>query len=94
MNNYFRVLGVKSNANENDIKKAYRRLSNQYQPDKLLGVSEEERELAASKLHQVKQAYEVLSDPQRRAAFIKDFNNVIVTDPAAAMQDMWDQFYP
>ena len=43
MNNYFRVLGVKSNASENDIKKAYRRLSNQYHPDKLHGASEEER---------------------------------------------------
>ncbi|MGL5709130.1 MAG: J domain-containing protein, partial [Aeromonas sp.] len=41
-----------------------------------------------------KQAYEVLSDPKQRAAFIKDFNNVIVTDPASAMQEMWDQFYP
>ncbi|AUZ76747.1 molecular chaperone DnaJ [Aeromonas hydrophila] len=94
MNNYFRVLGVKSNASENDIKKAYRRLSNQYHPDKLHGASEEEKEQAALKLHQVKQAYEVLSDPKQRAAFIKDFNNVIVTDPAAAMQEMWDQFYP
>ena len=94
MNNYFRVLGVKSNASENDIKKAYRRLSNQYHPDKLLGVTDEEREQAAIKLHQVKQAYEVLSDPKARAAFLKDFNNVIVTDPASAMQEMWDQFYP
>ena len=94
MNNYFRVLGVKSNASENDIKKAYRRLSNQYHPDKLHGASEEEKEQAAARLHQVKQAYEVLSDPKQRAAFIKDINNVNVTDPAAAMQEMWDQFYP
>ena len=94
MNNYFRVLGVKSNASENDIKKAYRRLSNQYHPDKLIGATDEEKEQAAIKLHQVKKAYEVLSDPKARAAFIKDFNNVIVTDPAAAMQEMWDQFYP
>ena len=86
MNNYFRVLGVKSNASENDIKKAYRRLSNQYHPDKLHGASEEEKEQAAIKLHQVKKAYDVLSDPKARAAFIKDFNNVIpapsTTSPA------------
>ncbi len=36
----------------------------------------------------------MLSNPKQRAAFIKDFNNVIVTDPASAMQEMWDQFYP
>jgi hypothetical protein len=35
----------------------------------------------------------VLSDPKAKAAFIKDFNNVIVTDPAAAMKELWDQFY-
>lgn len=93
MNNHFRVLGVKSNASENDIKKAYRRLSNQYHPDKLLNASEEEKALAEIKLQQIKQAYEVLSDPKLRAAFIKDFNNVIVTDPHLAMQEMWDQFY-
>ena len=28
-----------------------------------------------------------------KAAFIKDFNNVIVTDPTAAMKELWDQFY-
>ncbi|MCS3456309.1 cold adaptation protein ActJcold adaptation protein ActJ [Aeromonas rivuli] len=94
MNNYFRVLGVKSNANENDIKKAYRRLSNQYHPDKLLGATDEEQARAAVLLQQVKQAYEVLSDPKKKAAFIKDFNNVIVTDPTSAMQELWDQFYP
>ena len=94
MNNYFRVLGIKSTASDNDIKKAYRRLSNQYHPDKLLDATVEERAQAAILLQQVKEAYEVLADPKRRSAFIKDFNNVIVTDPAAAMQEMWDQFYP
>jgi curved DNA-binding protein CbpA len=42
----------------------------------------------------VKEAYDVLSDAKKRAAFIKDFNNVIVTDPAAAMKELWDQYYP
>jgi curved DNA-binding protein CbpA len=94
MNNYFRVLGVKANASENDIKKAYRRLSNQYHPDKLLGATTEEQERASVLLQQVQKAYDVLGDPRQRAAFIKEFNNIIVTDPTAAMQELWDQFYP
>ncbi|MDX1678957.1 J domain-containing protein [Arsukibacterium sp.] len=93
MINHFRVLGVKTNASDEDIKKAYKRLSNRYHPDKLLESTEEEKELAALQLQRVKQAYDVLSDPKQKAAFIKDFNNVIVTDPAAAMQELWDQYY-
>ena len=94
MINHFRVLGVKASATEEEIKKAYKRWSNKYHPDKLLGLSEDEKADAAVQLQRVKQAYEVLSDPKQNAAFIKDFNNVIVTDPTAAMKELWDQFYP
>ncbi|UJF22665.1 cold adaptation protein ActJcold adaptation protein ActJ [Shewanella sp. OMA3-2] len=94
MINHFTVLGVKASAKEDEIKKAYKRLSNKYHPDKLLLASDEERQQAAVQLQRVKQAYDVLSDKKLRNAFIKDFNNVIVTDPTAAMRELWDQFYP
>ena len=94
MINHFSVLGIKPSAKEDDIKKAYRRLSNKYHPDKLLGASDEEKEQASLQLERVKKAYEVLSDPKLRNAFIRDFNNVIVTDPNGAMRELWDQFYP
>lgn len=94
MINHFRVLGVKTNASDDDIKKAYRRLANKYHPDKLHGLSDDEKELAAAQLQRVTAAYTVLSDAKQKAAFIKDFNNVIVTDPSAAMQELWDQYYP
>ncbi|MBW0297583.1 molecular chaperone DnaJ [Shewanella xiamenensis] len=94
MINHFSVLGIKPSAKEDDIKKAYRRLSNKYHPDKLLGASDDEKEQASQQLECVKKAYEVLSDPKLRNAFIRDFNNVIVTDPNGAMRELWDQFYP
>ncbi|MDI5849895.1 J domain-containing protein [Shewanella xiamenensis] len=94
MINHFSVLGIKPSAKEDDIKKAYRRLSNKYHPDKLLGASDDEKEQASQQLERVKKAYEVLSDPKLRNAFIRDFNNVIVTDPNSAMRELWDQFYP
>ncbi|MDX1392362.1 MAG: DnaJ domain-containing protein [Rheinheimera sp.] len=94
MINHFRVLGVKTNASDDDIKKAYRRLANKYHPDKLLGLTDDEKEQAAVQLARAKAAYDVLSDAKLKAAFIKDFNNVIVTDPTAAMQELWDQYYP
>ncbi|MEC4725697.1 J domain-containing protein [Shewanella sp. D64] len=93
MINHFSVLGIKPNANEDDIKKAYKRLSNRFHPDKLLGASDDEKVQAEAQLQRVKNAYDVLSNPKLKSAFIKDFNNVIVTDPAAAMRELWDQFY-
>ncbi len=94
MINHFSVLGIKPSAKEDDIKKAYRRLSNKYHPDKLIAASEDEKAEAVQQLERVKKAYEVLSDPKLRSAFIRDFNNVIVTDPTSAMRELWDQFYP
>lgn len=93
MINHFRVLGVKTNASDDDIKKAYRRLANKYHPDKLHGHSDDEKEHANEQLQRITAAYNVLSDAKQKAAFIKDFNNVIVNDPASAMQELWDQYY-
>ncbi|ABI70607.1 MULTISPECIES: cold adaptation protein ActJcold adaptation protein ActJ [Shewanella] len=93
MINHFSVLGVRANAKEDDIKKAYKRLSNKYHPDKLLGASDDEKQQASVQLQRVKKAYEVLSDKKQRNAFINDFNNVIVTDPTAAMRGLWDEYY-
>ncbi|SQD77925.1 cold adaptation protein ActJcold adaptation protein ActJ [Moritella yayanosii] len=93
MINHFSVLGIKPNANENDVKKAYKRLSNLFHPDKLLSASDDEREYAEAQLQRVRNAYDVLSNPKLKRDFIKNFSNVIVTDPAAAMRELWDQFY-
>ena len=56
MPNYYEILGVSKDANESEIKKAYRQLSLKYHPDR--NASEEAKE----KIQQVNQAYEVLSD--------------------------------
>ena len=57
---YYEVLGISRNASENDIKKAYRSLAKKYHPD----VNKEEG--AAEKFKEINEAYEVLSDPQKR----------------------------
>ena len=60
---YYDILGVKRDAQEAEIKKAYRRLARKYHPD----VSKESN--AEQKFKEVGEAYEVLKDPQKRQAY-------------------------
>jgi curved DNA-binding protein len=60
---YYQTLGVARDAGAEDIKKAYRRLARKYHPD----VSKEAD--AAARMSEVNEAYAVLSDPERRAAY-------------------------
>ena len=63
---YYEVLGVSRTATAVEIKKAYRKLAMKYHPDRHTGNDREEAEL---RFKEVKQAYEVLSDDQKRAAY-------------------------
>lgn len=60
----YEVLGVSRDASERDIKKAYKRMAMKYHPDRTKGDKELEQ-----KFKEVKTAYEVLTDPQKRAAY-------------------------
>ncbi len=61
---YYEVLGVAKGADENELKKAYRKLAKQYHPDVNPGDSE-----AEAKFKEVNEAYAILSDPEKRAAY-------------------------
>jgi len=60
---YYKILGVARTATADDIKKSYRRLARKFHPD----VSKEKD--AEQKFKQVQEAYEVLKDPEKRAAY-------------------------
>src|SRR6266478_9798954 len=60
---YYKILGVQRTASADEIKKVYRRLARKYHPD----VSKERN--AESKFKEVQEAYEVLRDPEKRAAY-------------------------
>lgn len=60
---YYEVLGISKDASKEEIKKAYRKLSKQYHPD----INKEAD--ASEKFQEVKEAYEVLSDEQKRAQY-------------------------
>lgn len=61
---YYEILGTAKNASEAELKKAYRRLAMKYHPDRNAGDTE-----AETRFKEVKEAYEILSEPQKRAAY-------------------------
>lgn len=63
---YYKILGVKRNADEAAIKSAYRKQALKYHPDR---VSEDEKDAAQQKFMEISNAYEVLSDADKRRIY-------------------------
>ncbi|KAJ0250914.1 DNAJ heat shock family protein [Hirschfeldia incana] len=62
---YYKALQVDRSANDDDLKKAYRKLAMKWHPDK----NPDNKKDAESKFKQISEAYDVLSDPQKRAVY-------------------------
>merc|ERR1711991_316645 len=63
---YYELLGISRDANESEIKKAYRKLAIKYQPDK---SPEDKKEEYTEKFKEISEAYEVLSDSDKRKKY-------------------------
>jgi len=75
---YYEVLGVTKESDENTIKKAYRQLAKKYHPDMNPGDAE-----AEAKFKEVNEAYDVLSDPDKKAKY--DQYGHAAFDPSSGM---------
>src|SRR3954467_10887541 len=64
---YYEVLGVPKNASDDEIKKAYRKLAMKYHPDRNQGEGSSKD--AEARFKEAKEAYEMLSEPEKRAAY-------------------------
>lgn len=66
---YYEILGVDKKASADELKSAYRKLAKKYHPDLYTNASEAEKKNAEEKFKEINHAYDVLSDPQKRAAY-------------------------
>ena len=66
---YYEVLGVQKNATDDELKKAYRKLAIKYHPDRQQGKSDEEKKAAEEKFKEAAEAYDVLSNKDKRARY-------------------------
>eukprot|EP00878_Enallax_costatus_P038427 GHUV01043656.1.p1 GENE.GHUV01043656.1~~GHUV01043656.1.p1 ORF type:complete len:119 (+),score=33.13 GHUV01043656.1:347-703(+) len=64
---YYKILGVNQHAGSSEIRKAYRNLAKQYHPDKV--HSSKEKAESEERFKEVAEAYEVLNDEEKRAAY-------------------------
>ncbi len=84
--NYYEILGVDRDVEADEIKRAYRRLARTYHPDMNPGNQE-----AEEKFKDINEAYEVLSDEDRRAQYDK-FGNFWKQKGFAGVNKAWDFF--
>ncbi len=80
---YYAILGVDRNASQDDIKRAFRELAKKYHPDANPGNKE-----AEEKFKEIAEAYEVLSDPQKR----KQYDETGTTDFNSGSGFNWQNF--
>ena len=66
---YYDVLGVSRDVSEADLKKAFRKLSMQYHPDRQQGKSDKEKSEAEEKFKELAEAYDILTDKDKRAKY-------------------------
>jgi molecular chaperone DnaJ len=96
---FYEVLGVAKGASEDEIRKSYRKLALQYHPDRNPGDAE-----AEAKFKEATEAYSVLSDAEKRAAYDRyghaglggagfDFSNAGIGDIFSQFQDLFADFF-
>ncbi len=87
MENPYHILGVSPNATAEEIKKAYRSLAMRHHPDRSDHAS------AESRFNAIQKAYELLSDPKKRAEYNQSIGNRIIIDPAEEAFSLWRSLF-
>lgn len=87
MTDHYTVLGLSSAATLSDIKKSFRQQASFWHPDK------NDSPDAAARFRAVQQAYEVLSDADRRQAYDDNRRRNLLDSPIDTARDIWNQYF-
>ena len=87
MTDHYTALGISSAAALVDIKKAFRQKASFYHPDKNSALD------AAAQFRAVQEAYDVLSDPDKRQAYDDNRRRSLLDDPLETARDIWQAYF-
>ena len=87
MTDHYTTLGLNSTATLADIKKAFRQKASFYHPDRNTADD------AAARFRLVQEAYDVLSDPEKRQVYDDNRRRSLLDDPIETAREIWQTYY-
>ena len=87
MSEHYAALGLKSDATLADIKKAFRQKASQFHPDRNSDPD------APARFREVQEAYDVLSDNDKRKAYDDNRRRNLLDDPAQTAREIWQGYF-
>ena len=87
MKDHYSALGLSSSASLSDIKKAFRQKASQYHPDRNTDTD------APARFRAVQEAYDVLSDEDKRLAYDNNRRRNLLDNPAQTATEIWQAYF-
>ena len=87
MSEHYAALGLKSDATLADIKKAFRQKASQLHPDRNSDPD------APARFREVQEAYDVLSDDEKRKTYDDNRRRNLLDDPAQTAREIWQGYF-
>ncbi len=87
MSEHYAALGLKSDATLSDIKRAFRQKASQFHPDRNSDPD------APARFREVQEAYDVLSDDDKRKAYDDNRRRNLLDDPAETAREIWQGYF-
>lgn len=87
MSEHYAALGLKSDATLSDIKRAFRQKASQFHPDRNSDPD------APARFREVQEAYDVLSDDDKRKAYDDNRRRNLLDDPAQTAREIWQGYF-
>lgn len=87
MSEHYAALGLKSDATLSDIKRAFRQKASQFHPDRNSDPD------APARFREVQEAYDVLSDDDKRKAYDDNRRRNLLDDPVQTAREIWQGYF-